>query len=122
ERIEIRCPAVKVSRRHHRQQHGWRLTRHSHRATGPVWLTTQLPVFHGNIEITQESSSVNRNLVQVIRSVKVRSALSDVADFRNEMHQQLALNGQIPLMHRGILDVAIKCSYCGSLRARLGVR
>src|SRR5207248_5290051 len=96
---------VKVSRRPHRQQHGWRLTRHSHRATGPVWLTTQLPVFHGDIEITQESSSVNRNLVQVIRSVKVRSALPDVANFHNEMLRKLALNGQIPLVDRGILDV-----------------
>src|SRR6267143_871967 len=52
----------------------------------------------------------------------MRAALSDVTDFRDEMLGKLALNGQVPLMHRGILDVWIKRADGGSLEARLSYR
>jgi len=75
-----------------------------------------------SVEGVEKPSSVNGNLVQIVGSVKVGSALPDVADFRNEMHRKLALDGQIPLVHRGVLDVWIECPYRWSLGAGLSDR
>ena len=52
----------------------------------------------------------------------MRAALSNVADFGDEMFRKLSLNGQIPLVHRGILDVWIEGANRRSLRAGLSDR
>ena len=63
---------------------------------------------NAHVEPIEEARSVNGNLVQIVRPVKVCSTLSDVADFRHEMLRKLALNREIPLVDRRILDVWIE--------------
>src|SRR5260370_24581864 len=90
------------------QEYSGRLACGASRSAWPIRQAPQLPIRCGDVEITQEPRPVRGNLVQVIGPVEMRSALPDVADFRNEMFRKFALNSQILLMHRGYLDVLIE--------------
>src|SRR6266581_5102451 len=75
--VEVSRPAVQVGGTHHRQQKCRRLAGYTNRAVRTIRSATHLTVLHGNVEGIEEARSVNGNLVQIVRPVKVCSTLSE---------------------------------------------
>ena len=96
------------------QQQGWRLTGHSCGAARAVRVATIENVAASNAVGVQEAWLVGRDLVEVVRPVEVRSALADVANLGHEVTRKLALNGETPLVHGGVLDVGVEGADGGS--------
>src|SRR5260370_38287125 len=87
------------------QEYSRRLACGASRSACPIRQAPQLPIRCGDVEITQEPRPVRGNLVQVIGPVEMRSALPDVADFRNEIFRKVPFTGRTLLMRQRILDV-----------------
>src|SRR5258708_18939688 len=133
EGVEIRCPAVQgavvvvgvcrgIEGTEQGEQHAWRLAGYTSGTARTVRLATLLAIFHSDVERVEEARSVNGDLVQVVRSVEMCSSLPNITDFRHQVHWKLTLNGEVPLVHGGVLEIGIERAHSGGDANRLGRR